>query len=335
MTFLWPILFFALILVPLLAAAYLLLQRSRARAAARFTALGLAQGAAGRPGRFRRHFPAVLFLAGLSILLVGLTRPQTEVSLPRVEGTIILAFDVSGSMAADDMQPTRMEAAKAAARGFVERQPKSVQIGVVGFSDGGYAVQAPTTDRDEILAAIQRLTPQRGTSLAHGILASMNTIDSAKDNTPRLYTNLKPLPTPSPTPVPQGVFTNAAIVLLTDGENNEPPDPLEAAQAAADRGVRIYTVGIGSPGGTTLHINGFSVHTQLNEEMLQQISQITHGMYSNAGSAEELRQIYDTLKPELVIKTEKTEVTAILAGVSLLVLLISGSFSLFWFNRLP
>ena len=124
----------------------------------------------------RRHIPPALFLAGLTILIVALARPQTVVSLPRVEGTVILAFDVSGSMAADDMKPTRMEAAKAAARDFVQRQPPSVQIGVVAFSDNGFSVQVPTNDQDAILAAINRLTPQRGTSLANGIRASLNAI---------------------------------------------------------------------------------------------------------------------------------------------------------------
>jgi Ca-activated chloride channel homolog len=335
MTFIWPIMLFSLVVVPLVAVAYFVLQRSRRRAVSNFASLGLSEAGRDRGNRVRRFLPFVLFLVGLAILLIGLARPQTQVSLPKVEGTVILAFDVSGSMAADDMKPTRMDAAKAAAADFVKRQPKSVEIGVVGFSDSGFAVQAPTTDRDQILAAIQRLAPQRGTSLAHGIMASINTIDSANDNTPRLYTNLQPLPTASPTPMPAGVFSNAAIVLLTDGENNENPDPLATAQTAADRGIRIYTVGIGSPAGTTLKINGFTVHTQLNEDMLKQISEISQGVYYNASNEEELRQIYDNLKPELVIKNEKTEVTALLAGASLVVLLISGSFSLFWYNRVP
>ena len=148
--------------------------------AASYGSLGLVQEAAGRQLGARRHIPPALFLAGLTILMVALARPQTVVSLPRVEGTVILAFDVSGSMAAEDLKPTRMEAAKAAARDFVQRQPRSVQIGVVAFSDSGFAVQAPTNDQEAILAAINRLTPQRGTSLGQGILASLNTIAAAQ-----------------------------------------------------------------------------------------------------------------------------------------------------------
>jgi Ca-activated chloride channel family protein len=283
----------------------------------------------------RHHIPPAFFLVGLTLLLLALARPETVVSLPRVEGTIILAFDVSGSMAADDLEPTRMEAAKAAALDFVQHQPSSVLIGVVASSDSGFAVQAPTKDREAILATINRLTPQRGTSLANGILASLNTIAASAEEDSRLYSNLTPTPIPTPTPVPAGVYTPAAIVLLTDGENNEFPDPLEAAQMAADRGVRIYTVGIGSAAGTTLHVDGFIVHTQLNEAMLQQISQLTDGTYYNAENEQDLRTIYDNLDPQLVIKPEKMEVTSIFAGGSILVLLIGGTFSLLWFSRLP
>jgi Ca-activated chloride channel family protein len=335
MSFIWPAMLLLLVLVPLFVVLYIMLQRRRRRFAARYSRLGFMQGAMGRGPGIHHHIPPALFLAGLTILTVALARPQTVVSLPKVEGTVILAFDDSGSMAADDLKPTRMEAAKTAARDFVQRQPSSVQIGVVAFSDSGFTVQVPTNDQEAILAAINRLTPQRGTSLANGILASLNTIAVGAGQAPHLYSNLSPTPTPTPTPVPKGTYTSAVIVLLTDGENNESPDPLAAAQTAADRGVRIYTVGIGSTAGTTLHINGFTVHTQLDEAMLKQISQLTDGTYYNAENEQDLRTIYDNLNPQLVIKPEKTEVTSIFAGVSILVLLIGGVFSLLWFSRLP
>jgi Ca-activated chloride channel family protein len=260
-----------------------------------------------------------------------------------VEGIVILAFDVSGSMAADDMKPTRMEAAKAAVQDFVQRQPPSVQIGVVAFSDSGFAVQAPTNDQAILLASINRLTPTRGTSLAQGILASLNTIAASAEQSlsgetegePPHLSNLTPMPTPTPTPVPEGTYTPAVIVLLSDGENTVSPDPLVAAQVAADRGVRIYTVGVGSAAGAILHVEGFTIHSQLDEAMLQQISQFTGGAYYNAESEQDLRAIYENLDPQLVIKPEKMEVTSIFAGVSILVLLIGGAFSLLWFSRLP
>jgi Ca-activated chloride channel family protein len=258
------------------------------------------------------------------------------VSLPRVQGTVILAFDVSGSMAADDMTPTRMEAAKVAAMDFVDRQPLSVQIGVVAFSDTGFSVQVPTDDREAIAASINRLTPTRGTSLANGILVSLNTIAMlTAPEPPRYYSNVTPAPTPSPTPVPQGTHTSAVIVLLTDGENNETPDPLAAAQLAADRGVRIYTVGIGSPAGANIQIEGFTIHTRLDEAMLKQIAQISDGAYFNAQNQQELLSIYENLEPALALKPEKTEITAILAGAGILVMLIAGTLSLVWFSRVP
>jgi Ca-activated chloride channel family protein len=344
MSFIWPTMLLLLLAVPLLVLLYLRMQRRRQSLAARYGSMGLMQGAAGAAlssskGRelgWRRHLPPALFLCGLTILLLAIARPQSVVSLPRVEGTVILAFDVSGSMAADDMKPSRMEAAKTAARAFVERQPATVQVGVVSFSDSGFAVQVPTNDKEAVLASINRLAPARGTSLGNGLLVSLNTIlASSAGPVRRMYSNLTPVPTPTAAPLPEGEYTNAVIVLLSDGENNESPDPLTAAQVAADRGVRIHTVGIGSPEGAIIHVDGFAIQTQLNEPMLQQISEMSGGTYYNAEDEEQLIDIYDHLTPELVMKPEKIEVTSVFAGASILVLCIAGIFSLLWLNRLP
>ncbi len=343
MSFIWPAMLLLLVLIPLLAFLYVRLQARRRRFAASCGSFGSSQAAPGRKPGFRRHIPPTLFLAGLTILVVGLARPQTTVSVPRVQGTVILAFDVSGSMAADDIKPTRMDAAKAAAKEFVQRQPPSVQIGVVGFSDSGFAAQPPSNNQADILAAIDRLAPQRGTSLAHGIEASLNTIalgtgqgnNGQAPGEPQHLSNLTPAPSPTPTAVPKGTHTSAVIVLLSDGENNESPDPLAEAQVSADRGVRIYTVGVGSATGTNLHINGFNVFTQLNEDMLKQISQITGGTYYNATTAQDLQNIYDNLNPQLFVKPEKMEVTSLFAGASVLVMLLGSVFSMLWFSRMP
>ena len=328
MSFIWPAMLILLLLVPLAALLYARMQRRRRQVAARYSSM-LAQAGAGSALGRRRHIAPALTLAGLAILLIALARPQALVSLPRVEGTIILAFDVSGSMAADDLKPTRMEAAKAAARDFVLRQPRTVRIGVVAFSDGGLAVQAPTSEQETVLAAIGRLTPQRGTSLGQGILAALNTIAAGDKPPDLLYSNR------TPTPAPAARYPSAAIVLLTDGENNQSPDPLAAAQAAAERGVRIYTVGVGSPAGTTLRVNGFTIHTQLEEPALQQIAQISEGAYYNAENQEQLQAIYDTLDLQLVVKPEQTEVTALFAGAGSVVLLIGAICSMLWLGRMP
>jgi Ca-activated chloride channel homolog len=173
--------------------------------------------------------------------------------------------------------------------------------------------------------------------VGQGILASLNAIALASSGglPAEVYSNLLLTPTPTPTPVPHGTYTPAVIILLSDGENNENPNPLTAAQTAADRGVRIYTVGIGSPTGTTVHINGFSLHTQLDEATLQQVSQITGGAYYNARSEQDLLKIYDRLDTQMVSKPEKTELTALFAGAGILFLAGGGLFSLLWFSRLP
>jgi Ca-activated chloride channel family protein len=312
---------------------YIWMQQRRRRLATNIGSLGFVQGTGGKPLGARRHIPPLLFLVGLAVMLVALARPQTLVSLPSMNSTVILAFDVSGSMAANDMQPTRMEAAKAAAREFVARQPDSVQIGIVAFSDDGISVQPPTNDQEAILATINRMAPQRGTSLARGILASLDVIAGDKGQATDIEGN--PIPVPTPTPVPYGTYIPAIIVLITDGENTVPLDPLAAAQVAADRGVRLYTIGVGTPTGTTLEVNGFTVHTQLDEPMLQQLSKLTDGVYYRAESEQDLRTIYDQLNPKLVVKPEKMEVTSLFAGASLLVLLLGAAFSLLWNSRIP
>jgi Ca-activated chloride channel family protein len=315
MTFIWPALLSLLIFVPVLAGLYVWLVRRRQRVLARYGNFGLAQVGNRRPGA-RHHLPPALFLSALTMLIVAMARPEAVVSVPRVEGIVILAFDVSGSMAADDLQPTRMEAAKAAARDFVERQPPGVLVGVVAFSDGGLSVQAPTDDQVAILAAL-------------------NTIAASEAPATNYYSNKDLTPTPAPTPVPKGTHKSAVIVLLTDGENTAPPNPLEAAQVAADRGVRVYSVGIGSAEGAILNVEGFSVRSRLDEATLQQIAQLTGGEYFNATDEAKLRAIYQTLNPQLVIRPQTMEITSLLAGAGLLTLLIGGAFSFMWLGRLP
>jgi Ca-activated chloride channel family protein len=338
-SFIWPAMLLLVLTIPVGVGLYLLLERRRRRRAEAYGVLTTGGGYDNGPTqsrRLRRRMPAAFILAGLTILIVSLARPQSVVSLPRLEGTVILAFDVSGSMAADDLAPTRMEAAKAAARAFVERQPPTVLIGVVAFSDTGFSIQVPTNDETHVLAAIDRLAPERGTSIARGILSSLATIAAADaDPTTGYYTNRSPAPTPEPTPVPKGTYASALIVLLTDGENNQRPDPLQAAMTAADRGVRIYTVGVGSAAGTTIEVEGFKVHSQLDESMLRQISEITDGAYYAAGDPRELSAIYDSIDTRLVLRPEAMEVTSLFAGAGVLVLLIGGVSSLLWLGRLP
>jgi Ca-activated chloride channel family protein len=310
-----------LALVPLGILIYRGIERDRRRRAAAQGGLGLTGSGARRQPGVRGRIPPVLCVAGLAVLAVGMARPQAAVDLPRVEGTVILAFDVS---------------AKAAAKAFVEGQPSGVVIGVVAFSEAGLSVQLPSNDPATVIAAIDRLTPTRGTSLGQGILASLNAVAQAESDTPAdYYSNRSPAPTASPAPVAPGSHSSAAIVLFSDGENTAPPDPVTAAHTAADRGVRIDTVGIGSAAGTTLDLDGFKVHTQLDEAALQQIAQITGGTYHAPDDEAGLRSVYQDLGSRLVVKAQDIEITALLAAMGVVLLAAGGVTSFAWLGRLP
>lgn len=329
MTFIWPWMLISLGLVPLLAAGYFRLSKVHQGSAQELGPLGIARDRAGRTSGRRRHLPAMLFMLGLALLLLTLARPEMPVELPRISGTVILGFDVSSSMAADDLTPTRMDAAKNAARIFVENQPSTVQIGVVAFSNGGLVVQPPTDDQAVVLAAIDRLTPQGATSLGQGIYSSLNAIaGEAISIDPESLSG-------EARQIDIGQFPGSVILLLTDGENTASPDPVAVAQLAADAGVRIYPVGIGSPDGAVIELEGYQVQTQLNEPLLQEIASLTNGNYYQAADQETLEEIYNTVDLQLTIEGEKMEVTSLFAGAGLLVFVLGGLLSLLWFGRMP
>jgi Ca-activated chloride channel family protein len=338
MLFLWPEMLWFLLIMPLLIVVYILAQRRRQRYALRYASLSLVKEAMGRGPGIRRHIPPALFLIGLMVMIVALARPVAIVTLPTRQATVILTMDVSGSMQADDLKPNRMEAAKAAARAFVERQPPGIRIGVVSFSDNAAIVQAPTDDRMAVNAAINRLTTQRATAIGRGLLTSLDAIfeggeeEAAVVPTRSLST---PVPTPTPTPVRKGQYAPAIIVLLTDGENNQYPPPLQIIDRVVDRGIRVYTVGVGSPEGTVLRVQGRSIRTRLDEATLKKIAEQTDGVYYNAANEKDLRAIYENLATRLVLRAEKTEITAGLTGIAALLSLVAGILSLLWFNRLP
>ena len=335
MSFIWSNLLIFLVLIPLLFVIYFRVQRRRREASKHFGSLGLLRNTQGSQPGISRHIPVLVLLGGIAVLILSAARPQATVSIPRLEGTVILAFDVSGSMSATDMQPTRMEAAKAAASQFVKNQPSGVSVGVVAFSDGGLTVQAPTNNHEETLATIERLVPRRGTSLANGILVALNTIALDAGDAPILKTTGDNSGPQQPVDSPQGWYPSAVVVLLSDGENNQDPDPQKAAELAADLGVRVYTVGIGSPEGSDITVEGYTVHTQLNEPLLRAVSEESGGLYYSAANEDELMKIYSDLKPKLTIKTEEMEVTSIFAGVGMLAFLVGGALSLLWFGRVP
>ena len=338
MSFLWVDLLWFLILVPALILAYILIQRRRQKYAVRYASLSLVKDALGRGPGFRRHIPPLLFLLGVTVLLLALGRPVATITLPSQQSMVILTVDVSGSMRAEDLKPNRIEAAKAAARTFVEKQPANVRIGVVSFSDNAAVVQAPTIDREAVLGAINRLTTQRGTAIGRGILTSLDAIFEEPvpkaTSTPRDSLAL-PTPAPTPTPVPPGTFAPAIVVLLSDGQSNVGPKPLDVIEQASNRGVRVYTVGMGNPEGAILRVEGRSVRVRLDEETLKRIAEKTDASYFKAGTETDLLNIYENLGTRLVFKPEQTEITAGFAAVAALLLLTGGVLSMMWFNRLP
>jgi Ca-activated chloride channel family protein len=339
MNFLWPGNLFLVLLVPALIAAYIWAQRRRQKYALRYASLSLVREALGKgPGR-KRHIPPALFLIALLFMALGTARPETVVVVPVQEGTVILAIDVSGSMLAEDLKPNRMEAAKDAAKLFVAKQGPDVKMGVVAFSGDAQIVQTPTKDKDMVIAAINRLRPQRATAIGRGMLASLDAIFLDSEETPPSVIALHRLagePTgPTPPPVPMGADHTATVVLLSDGQNNQFPAPQQVIEDAANRGIRVFTVGVGSADGTVVRIQGRSVRTRLDEATLKQIADQTGGQYFNASNEKDLRAVYENLSTQLVFRQQKTEVTAILTAIAALFSMLAAALSLFWFNRIP
>lgn len=369
MTFLWVRMLWLLLLVPALAVAYYLFQRRRQKYALRFASLSIVKEAMGKGPGFRRHVPPVIFLTALAILMVALARPAATVLLPSQRATIILTMDVSGSMRADDVAPSRIEAAQAAARAFVQKQPKNQRIGVVTFAESAAVVQAPTIEHETVLAAISRLRTYRGTAIGRGILTSLDTIleeygkppisrqadsgfggfnsqrDSSSGSRDQGYEPQRdqgmssrgsdPSLEEIPPAEPGETYPSAIVVLLSDGQSNTGPDPLEVVDRISDRGVKIYTVGLGSPEGTVLRVFNRSMRVRLDEETLKRIAEKTGGAYFKAETETDLRGIYENLGTRLIFETKRTEITAVFAALAALLLVLTGALSLAWFNRLP
>ncbi len=338
MNFLWPTMLWLLLCVPALIALYVVILRRGRRASLARGDLSMLRLAAERGTGLRRHVPALLLLLALTALLAAVARPTVEIRIPSREQTVVLAIDVSGSMRATDIEPTRLAAAQAAARAFVERQPRHVRIGVVAFASTASLVQAPTDRRDEILAAIDRLQPQYGTAIGSAIVVALATIfpnTGIEEILPLDGAPPQGLERGGSRPqAPSGAHDFAAIILLTDGQSNAGPDPVDAARIAADFGVRVYTVGVGTVAGEVLQVEGWSMRVGLDEDSLRAIADHTRGNYYQAQDADELMQIYRRLETRFAVRAELVEVTGALTGAGALLALISAFLSLLWFNRI-
>ena len=347
MTFLWPDLLWLLVLVPVLVAAYVLVLRRKRKAALRYASLAMVKEAMGGARSFRRHVPPLLFLLALVALLVAVARPATVMRLPSQHETVILSLDVSGSMRARDVEPDRLTAAQAAAKAFIEDHPRSTRIGIVAFAGTASLVQAPTQSREDLITAVERLQLQRATAIGSGLLVGLKAIFpdvefDLRSSNPRGDRRpiARPLPpTPgeekaAPAPVAPGSYKSAAIILLTDGQATTGPDPIEAARMAAERGVRVFTVGIGTPNGEILVGEGWSMRVRLDEDTLKTIANVTGGEYFYAGTALDLKKIYKSLNSRFVMEKKETEITALFAAAGALSAFLAALLSLLWFNRI-
>lgn len=351
MRFLWPDALWLLLIVPVLVGAYLYALRRRKRAAVRYASLALVRGALGPGQRLRRHIPPALFLLAMISALLAVARPSATVSLPSEYLTLVLAMDVSRSMLATDVDPTRMTAAQQAAKAFIQDLPRHVRLGITTFAGTAAVVQTPTENRDDMVAAIDRFQLQRGTATGSGLLVALSVLfpddpgidlESALFDEPpsrvggasldRSRRSAQAARQPLK-PVPPGSYTAGTILLLSDGRRTTGPDPLEAAHLAADRGVRVYTVGFGTDEGAATPADGWSYYMRLDEETLKNIARITGGEYFHAATGNELKKVYDKLNLKFTIERRETEISALFSGAAVLLLAAACVLSILWFHQ--
>lgn len=330
MKFLWPQMLWWAAAVPPLIAAYLLILRHGKKAAVRYASLGLVKEAA-RGAGLRRHLPPLLLLAGVGAMLVSMARPAALITLPSHHQTVILAIDVSGSMRADDVEPNRLAAAQAAAKAFVAEQPADTHIGVVAFSGMAALVQAPTRSREALERTIDGLHAQGATALGSAILVSVKTLFPDAEIDLVSYGSRKAAHAVPATQ--RGSYESAAVIVLADGENSAGPDPLEAARLAAERGLRIYTVGFGTEEGEIRWDADVTMRVSIDEAALQAIADLTGGEFLRAGSAAELKEVYRSLNSRSILVQRYTEITALFCAAAALTLVLAWLLSLLWFPR--
>lgn len=343
MHFLAPHALWWMLLLPALPLLYLWLLRRRRRSVLMLSSVAIARAATGP--RWRRHVPPALVFLALSLLLLALARPTATVTLPWAKSTILLAIDISRSMRVADVQPTRMVAAQEAAKAFLAEVPPHIEVGLVTFAGTAQVAQQATLDRPSLVGAVDAIQMQYGTAIGNAIVVCLaelfpdHGIDlEAMTFGPRRQSRslddkaAKPAPKPV-TPVPPGSYQSAAIILLSDGRRTTGVDTLQAARMAADRGVRIDVVGLGTPDGHAAMGEGMAIYLQLDEPTLRQVAQMTGGEYHHAATAEALRSVYQNLGSSLQMRRRDTELTALLALAAALLLTAGAGLSLLWFGR--
>ncbi|MGM9426030.1 VWA domain-containing protein [Hydrogenophaga sp. MI9] len=346
--FLWPQFLWLLAALPVLVLLYWWILRRRRKTALRYASLSIVREAMGRAQTWRRHVPPVLLLLAFAAMLLAAARPVATITLPSTQQTIILAMDVSGSMRATDVLPNRLVASQNAAKAFLKDLPRHVRVGIVAFAGSAQVVQPVTLSREDLNTAIDKFQMQRATAIGSAIVVALSElfpgqVDLASvtygrgNNDPfappgraidQPKTEKKPLE-----PVPPGSYNSAAIILLTDGQRTTGVDTAEAAKMAADRGVRVYTVGIGTVDGEVIGFEGWSMRVRLDEDTLKSVARETKGEYFYAGTADNLKQVYQSLSTRLTVEKKETEVSGLLALAAAVLVLLSAGLSLWWFQR--
>ncbi len=343
MNFLWLEALWLLLLLPLLVLVYFWLLKRRKKTTVSWSSLAVVKEAMGSQRLWRRHVPPALLLLALASLIIASSRPMAVLTLPLVEQTVILAMDVSGSMRATDVEPNRLVASQNAAKAFIAELPRSVRVGVVSFAGTAAIVQPPTLSREDVVASIDRFQLQRATAIGSGLILSLAAIfpDAGIDLSqvtgarmmPQALGDSKPEKVKDFTPVEPGSYNSAAIILLTDGQRTTGPDSMDAARMAADRGVKVYTVGIGTKEGDTIGFEGWSMRVRLDEETLKQVASATRAEYFYAGTALDLKKVYQSLGTRLSSHKKETEISALFAALGALLTLLAAGLSVWWFGR--
>jgi Ca-activated chloride channel family protein len=357
MHFIWPEVLWLLLLIPLLVVGYIWALRRKRTVAVHYPSLDLIRPALGPGHRIRRHIPPALLLCAFSLVLLGAARPSARVTLPADYLTLVMAMDVSRSMLAEDVPPSRIVAAQQAAKSFLQELPTHVRVAVVSFAGNAQLVQGVTDQKDALLAAIDSFQLQRGTATGSGLLVALNTLlpESAIDLETMLYgaefksgilspqggatagrsLDQRSAPEASEVakPAPVGSYTAGAVILLSDGRRTTGPDPVEVAKWAASKGVRVYTVAFGTPNGFIPGLEGFSFYARVDEEALQKVAETTGAEFFRATNATDLASIYQHLSSKFTLERRDTEITALLAAAAAILVLLALGLSMRWYRR--
>jgi Ca-activated chloride channel family protein len=328
MSFRAPEALLALLVLPLVVLGYVSSRRRRRRRTAALGAQGLVATGGARARRVRERLPAALFLAAIAVLTLACARPMGTIKVPQRAATVVVAIDVSNSMAATDTKPSRIEAAKLVATDFVRDQPPGVRIGIVGFGGTGIVAQPPTTDHQVSLDAIDHLSLGGGTSIGEGVLTALDAIAGKT-----LHVNLAEVSNDDSGEIDLGYYGGATIVLISDGEDESTTNPVTIARLVSTAGVRIQTVGVGTTTGTTVKIGGFMIATALDASTLENVAKVTNGSYHAISGGSPAAAISKSIQLHFTVVSEHTELTALFALVGVVLLMLGAMLSVLWFGR--